>query len=141
MSVAGCDSLHYTNLAVQATYSDTVQVRICSGASYMAGGSLQTVAGMYVDSFVSIAGCDSLHYTNLAVQATYSDTVQVRICSGASYMAGGFLQTVAGMYVDSFVSVAGCDSWHYTNLAVQATYSDTVQVSICSETGSVAGGD
>jgi hypothetical protein len=50
-----------------AAVNDTVA--ICAGDSVYAGGGYQTMAGTYVDNYQTIAGCDSIITTVVAVNA------------------------------------------------------------------------
>ena len=139
-SKLGCDSVVVTNLSVLPTYEKTVNVSICQGKSYFAGGALQTTAGTYRDTFKSKPGCDSVVITKLTVLPTYEKTVNISICQGKSYYAGGALQTAAGTYRDAFKSKAGCDSVVITKLTVLPTYEKTVNISICQGKSYFAGG-
>ena len=137
---AGCDSVVVTQLTVLPTYEKTVNVSICQGKSYFAGGALQTTAGTYRDTFKSKPGCDSVVITKLTVLPTYEKTVNVSICQGKSYFAGGALQTTAGTYRDTFKSKPGCDSVVITKLTVLPTYEKMINVSICKGDSYFAGG-
>jgi hypothetical protein len=113
---AGCDSIIVTNLIVNPVYNISRSIQICDGQSYFAGGAAQTTDGVYVDSFTTAAGCDSIITTSLDVTNVIINNVMAHICEGQTYMAGGALQTVAGMYYDTTSAVAGCDSVIVTNL-------------------------
>jgi gliding motility-associated-like protein len=63
----GCDSIRTLNLTVNNVYQKTNTVKICKGDSYFAAGKQQTTAGVYRDTAKTIAGCDSITITNLAV--------------------------------------------------------------------------
>ncbi|MFT5860985.1 MAG: hypothetical protein ACI865_003103, partial [Flavobacteriaceae bacterium] len=47
--------------------SDSVALSICNGDSTLLGGAMQTTSGVYVDSLVSMSGCDSIVSTTLTV--------------------------------------------------------------------------
>jgi hypothetical protein len=117
-SALGCDSVVVTNLKILTAYEKTVDASICPGGSYFAGGGLQAAAGVYTDTFSSALGCDSVVVTNLKVLTAYEETVEASICPGQEYFAGGSLQTIPGVYFDTFSSTLGCDSIVVTKLSL-----------------------
>lgn len=116
----GCDSTIITNLMVSPTYSSTASAAICEGDSIFLGGSFQTTAGSYVDSFQTALGCDSLEITVLTVSPSPETNAAAAICQGDSILLGGAFQTSAGSYVDVFQTAQGCDSTVTTALTVTA---------------------
>ena len=124
-SKLGCDSVVVTRLSVLPKYEKTIDVSICQSKSYFAGGALQTAAGTYRDTFTSKLGCDSVVLTRLTVSPKYEKTIDISICQGKSYFAGGALQTTAGTYQDTFTSKLGCDSVVVTRLSVLPKYEKT----------------
>ncbi|KAA3621115.1 MAG: hypothetical protein DWQ02_28310, partial [Bacteroidetes bacterium] len=117
-----------------------VEVEICEGDSYFAGGSNQTTSGTYSDNFVAYNGCDSIITTILTVTPAIMETENVTICDGESYFAGGANQTTAGTYMDTYTTPAGCDSTVTTILTVDPNVEMTENVSICDGDSYFAGG-
>lgn len=122
---------------------------ICSGDSIYVGGAYQTTAGVYVDTFATVYGCDSVHTTTLATDNSYFIQNTANICSGDSILLGGAYQTTSGFYTDSLQTVLGCDSTIVTFLDITSppvvTFTnpgDTVcaQADAFSFNGSPAGG-
>ncbi|MBT3209574.1 MAG: T9SS type A sorting domain-containing protein [Bacteroidetes bacterium] len=136
----GCDSTVNTNLTVNQIYNETVNVAICDGESFFAGGANQTIAGTYTDVLTSIEGCDSTIITNLTVNPVYTETINMTICDGESYFAGGANQTVAGVYTDVYTTINGCDSTIITNLTVNPVYAIMKYIEICDNETYYAGG-
>lgn len=97
---------------------EVIDTTICEGESVFAGGAYQTESGTYVDSFLNFFGLDSVIVTNLTVLPASRTTVQVTICSGQSYFAGGADQTESGSYIDTYLAQNGCDSIVTTELTV-----------------------
>ncbi len=130
-TVNGCDSTVTLNLIVNNIYNDTVTISRCTGQSYFAGGALQNTSGIYSDSYTSSSGCDSIIITLLSFNSfiSYFDTVS--ICNGESYFAGGTLQQTSGNYIDTFISVGGCDSLVFTNLTVISPTVTSINAIIC----------
>ncbi len=139
ITVAGCDSIIITELIFTGAYLIDVQASICSGESYFAGGDFQTESGIYIDSLISSEGCDSIVTTNLEAFLAYSKSLEVSICEGESYFAGGALQTESGVYLDSLTSVGGCDSVITTTLTVLPVALTAQSFDVCSGDGVFAG--
>ena len=113
------DSIVITTVTVFPLSETSMDVGICEGESFFAGGADQTTAGTYYDTLVSINGCDSVVITNLTVNPESESSVDVTICEGESYFAGGEEQTTSGIYYDTFTNTHGCDSVVTTNLTVE----------------------
>jgi len=137
---AGCDSVLITDLAVLSITTETIQVSICDGESYFAGGAFQTQSGTYYDTLTASNGCDSILVTELTVLPVTTGNVQVSICEGESYFAGGGFQTESGTYYDTLTASNGCDSILVTELTVLPVTTGNVQVSICEGESYFAGG-
>lgn len=118
LTVKGCDSIIVTQLTVNSAYKDTVNVNICAGNTYFAGGKKQTVAGTYYDSLFATGGCDSTIVTQLTVNPVYQFSKDTSICFGKSIFAGGQEQTASGIYYDSLLTISNCDSIIATTLTV-----------------------
>ena len=85
---------------------------ICEGESYTDlnfHGKDQT--GVYRRKLTSIHGCDSTISLYLTVTPrTYGEDLQVAICAGETYTWHGKTYSRAGIYRDTLLSAAGCDS-------------------------------
>ncbi len=141
LTSSGCDSIIITNLTLLPAPVAEQDVSICDGENYFAGGGLQTTAGTYFDTLTAANGCDSIVQTNLFILSLAFETVNVSICDGESYFAGGALQTSAGEYFDTLTAVNGCDSIVTTNLMILLHSFTELDVSICDGDGHFAGGN
>ena len=130
-AITGCDSVVTMNLTVTAPTHDTVDVTICSGATYMLGGVPYTTPGTFTDTLSSMAGCDSVVTINLLVTPPIQDTIDVTVCYGDSYTLGGTSYAATGTYTDTLSTAAGCDSVVTLNLTVKPQITATVNTSIC----------
>lgn len=139
-TINGCDSVIVTNLSFTNAFIDSVYLDICQGDSLMLEGAWQSTTGWYVDTLSSQQGCDSLIRTNLTVNSIYNTPVTQSICVGDSIFLEGAWQNSIGTYVDSLVSVNGCDSLVSTTLSFFP--SDTVNVTqeICAGDSLFLGG-
>ncbi|MGB3073772.1 MAG: gliding motility-associated C-terminal domain-containing protein [Chitinophagales bacterium] len=116
VAITGCDSVIVTTLSVIAPISTSLNISICQGDSYLAGGGLQTQTGIYYDTLTAFSGCDSVIITHLNIILAVSGFRTVFICENDSFLTGGAYQYTAGLYMDTLVSAAGCDSMLTTDL-------------------------
>lgn len=91
---------------------------ICFGDSIFAGGDWQTVQGIYIDSLLTVQGCDSIVSTDLIVNPIEITDLSIEICQGDSAFLEGSWQTEQGYYVDVLSTALGCDSALVTQLIV-----------------------
>jgi gliding motility-associated-like protein len=136
----GCDSVITTNLTVYPASLLVLDVFICNGDSFFAGGSYQSQSGIYFDTLSNSLGCDSIVTTQLGLLPVYFTPVNVVICEGDSFYAGGSFQTQAGVYVDSLTAATGCDSIVATTLAVLVPVQQEIFPSLCRGEAIFAGG-
>lgn len=114
-----------------ATTTGSATAAICQGDSILLGGGFQTTAGMYVDTLVNAAGCDSILTTTLSVNQGSTNNATASICDGDSIFLGGGFQTTAGTYTDVLQNSIGCDSVVITTLTIAPSYNNTATASIC----------
>ena len=138
-SARGCDSTITTQLSVNATYTFTRPITICIGDSLFVGGDYQGMPGTYIDSLVTVDGCDSVITTELDVSSAYIVTNPERICEGESYFAGGDFQTESGTYRDTTTAQNGCHSILITDLIVLPIVTDTIAAEVCDGESFVVG--
>lgn len=139
-TVAGCDSIIMTNLDVIAPVTTLLNVAICEGDSYYAGGAMQTQPGSYSDTMASALGCDSVIVTNLQVIAPVYGYRTVFICQDDSFFTGGNYQSAAGLYLDTLISASGCDSVLTTDLQIILPVYQNLNAFICQGDSLFVGG-
>ncbi len=106
-----------------------INAAICAGDSYHHHGHQLTVAGAYTDTVNSADGCDSIVTLFLTVNPVFEVALEQEICAGESYVFNGNALTTSGVYVDSLLTVNGCDSVVTLTLIVNdPTASDTTAV-------------
>lgn len=107
-----CDSIQHFYIHVPTVGPDSIVevVQRCEGDIYMHHGKPFTRDTLIKDRDYNMAGCDSLHVTDLRfVKAIYT-TLEKTIPEGESVSVGPETFSATGEYVVSLVSVAGCDS-------------------------------
>lgn len=132
--VNGCDSTTVLSLTINNTISQVINDTICSNQlPYVFNSRNITATGTYIDSFVTISGCDSIITLNLVVNQSFTDTITDTICYNEQYVLPS-LRTVnvTGTYIDTFTNAVGCDSIIVTHLLVNPNRSATTSITICS---------
>jgi gliding motility-associated-like protein len=97
-----------------------VDVIICEGESYFAGGANQTISGAYSDSAPLTNGCQSVTTTNLTVTPSGTSTVNETVCLGDCVIIGPDSYCNVGTYMITLpnTNYLGCDSIITLNLTV-----------------------
>lgn len=113
-----CPSTDSVFITVHPVHQTTINANICDNDSYSFGGQLLMSSGTYVDSVLSVFGCDSILTLNLNVNSIYFDTMDVEICQNDSYSLGSQILSSNGLYTEVFQSFNGCDSAVSVNLIV-----------------------
>jgi len=123
----GCDSLVIiTNLTVLPPLQTVVDVQICDGTGYFAGGAFQTTSGTYYDTFTTALGCDSVIVTNLTVSPAMALSFSLTDVSCNGLCDGAVICDVAGGEAPlSFLWSDGQATQQASNLCA-GTYAVTV---------------
>lgn len=106
------DSIYVLNVEYMPVEETFVTDTICEGETYTDinfTGKERT--GIYRRKLQSVENCDSLVTLNLHVTPrAYAEDMIVTICQGETYTWNGVEYDRAGLYGDTTVSAAGCDS-------------------------------
>jgi gliding motility-associated-like protein len=100
-----------------------IEVTLCLGESYDG----YTMAGEYVDTFISSGGCDSIRTLQIQVADVIESMIAVTLCPGGSY--DGYI--LAGEYVDTFISSGGCDSIRTLQIQIADVIESMITVTLC----------
>lgn len=119
----------------------TVQVSICNGNTYLAGGTQQSASGLYYDTLITPLGCDSVVITDLTVLDAPSDTVNAIVCFGQAHqLPGGSTVSTAGIYSDTLTDPNGCDSVVVTVLDILDIITLIIDTTTCQGDSILTGG-
>ncbi len=102
----GCS--HTTLLTITEPAFITTASSVTACASYTWEGVTYTTTGTASHTYISVAGCDSVHTTNFTIYQSYSGSVSATACG--SYTWNGTTYTTSGAYTNSYVTTEGCDS-------------------------------
>ncbi|HLU86350.1 MAG TPA: T9SS type A sorting domain-containing protein, partial [Taishania sp.] len=118
-SIHGCDSIIETVITFRPAILENNPQELCQGESYTINGHTYSAAGTYQDTLTSIHGCDSIVQTVIVFRPTSMVNNPQGLCDGDSYTINGHIYTTPGSYVDTLVSVHGCDSIVTTIITTQ----------------------
>ena len=111
-------------------YSTTQNIIICSGDSVQVGSNSYTAAGSYIDTLVTVFGCDSLILSNISTGNNNIYMNNIDICFGQQYSVGNSIYSQSGAYTDTLQS-NGCDSIINTNLNIDNVILNNQYFTIC----------
>ena len=109
--------------------SNSIATSVCSSYTTPSGNATYTTSGIYADTILNVAGCDSIITIDLSVNAS-SSTINETTCD--SYVApDSAVYTTSGQYTAIIPNAAGCDSVITIDLIINTTTSDTLVESVC----------
>ncbi|MFC2087278.1 LamG-like jellyroll fold domain-containing protein, partial [Bacteroidota bacterium] len=127
-NIYGCDSVVEIEVIVHIPDTTYNYAEICQGADYLG----YTETGIYYESFTNQYGCDSVLEIEVVVTDTITIDNYIEICEADDYtLPGGGIVSVSGTYIDSLISVNGCDSIVTTYLTVNLPDSTYFYGEIC----------
>ena len=86
------------NVPRLGAYRDTIYAAICFGDFYLVNNEFFAASGIYVDTLVSVAGCDSIIVLDLTVLPTVDVDTMITINEGEQLEFAGEIYTEAGIY-------------------------------------------
>ncbi len=113
-----CDSIIELDLVVLDTSITMLVDSICIGDTLWVGATPFDTTGNYSVTLTNLLGCDSLVELQLSLIDTAINNIQVAICNGAMYAAGGMDYDQTGMYQINLPSTISCDSLINLDLTV-----------------------
>lgn len=106
-------------------------IDLCEGDSLIVGDHIYQTTGAYLDTLLSVSGCDSIVFTELNVHPEFTFTQNVSICNGDTVTVGSSIYTQPGNYTDILQTINGCDSIISTVLTVLPSVIDNAEGIIC----------
>jgi gliding motility-associated-like protein len=126
MSANGTSNyIHKMNKCLNTTTS-VINTTACF--TYTLNGQTYTSTGVYTQTILNAAGCDSIITLNLVIAGT-NTTSSLTACD--SYTWQGNTYTTSGIYRDTLISSSGCDSILNLNLTIKYSIQSTVNATIC----------
>ncbi|MBM3186789.1 MAG: gliding motility-associated C-terminal domain-containing protein, partial [Bacteroidetes bacterium] len=117
-AITGCDSIVTSVVFMLPVIKTNINATICSGSTYSFNGTPVSLEGVYEDTLATAEGCDSIIILSLFVTPPNSSYEVAEICIGESYTHGNQTYTASGIYQDTVLTAAGCDSLSILELSV-----------------------
>ena len=115
----GCDSIVVLYLTINPSGSETVYDTVCAGDLSSLGDTSYFETGVYMQTFTSQFGCDSVVTLNLTVYPRDSVTIDTTLCEGNFYLtADSTALSITGNFTENLRNGYGCDSVVNINLKV-----------------------
>ena len=115
----GSQTAFILKLGQCAPTSSTQTVNACSSYTWPLNNQTYTTSGIYSDTLVNTAGCDSILTLNLSINAPITNNTSVASCN--SYNWNGNIYTSTGVYNQVLSTTGGCDSTVTLNLTITNT--------------------
>ncbi|HRH03494.1 MAG TPA: SBBP repeat-containing protein [Bacteroidia bacterium] len=118
-NAAGCDSVITINLTINTLSSSSTQtITACNNYISPSGIYNWTSSGIYQDTILNSAACDSIITFNLTINNSSYSTQTVAACHYYISPSGNFIWSASGSYLDTIPNLAGCDSIITTQLSI-----------------------
>lgn len=127
----GCDSTVTLDLTVLPEQHLNLSATICDGGTFPFAGTTLTSSGIYRDTLLTAAGCDSILELDLEVLEVTNTFISQEICVGTTIDFGGNTISTSGVYRDTVTSAEGCDSLLILELIVSDEKQSILSASIC----------
>ena len=117
-TINGCDSIVTSTIFMLPVISTNIDETICSGSSYNFNGTFLSTEGVYSSTLATSEGCDSVVVLSLFVTPPNSSYHVAEICTNETYTFGNNTYNQSGIYQDTILTAAGCDSLSILELSV-----------------------
>ncbi len=104
---------------------------ICQGDSLLFGSQYFSQAGNYVETFASVAGCDSVVTMELTLNPSQNLVVQDTLCTGDTLVYGNQTIVAQGQYLISLQNQLGCDSLIQLNIQEWPVFNNSLSLDLC----------
>lgn len=112
----GCDSIVTSNLTFKPQSFGSQTIILCNGESLKVGKNNYKNTGIYNDTIANYIGCDSIITSTLTIKPTSFSLFQFVKCPEDSIFINGILFTGIGLFKDTQLNYAGCDSIIHFNI-------------------------
>ena len=131
MNAAGCDSIITLDLTINHSTRDTNTVNACNSYIWQSNNMTYTTSGIYTDTLTAANGCDSITSINLTIYNSSASTIVQSGCDAYTWAQNAMTYTTSGLYTDTVMNAAGCDSIITLDLTINHSTRDTTTVTAC----------
>ncbi|MFT5818917.1 MAG: hypothetical protein ACI8ZM_000138 [Crocinitomix sp.] len=138
-NIAGCDSVLNYDLTIVNATTASVEETACDSLVSPSGLYTWTSTGVYLDTLMNDAGCDSIITVDLTIVNATTASVEEIACDSLVSPSGLYTWTETGVYMDTITNEAGCDSIITVDLtiatATESSFEETACDSLISPSG------
>lgn len=127
----GCDSIMIINLSIKNTTYSSINVSRCDKYISPSGNYTWTLSGVYQDTLLNAAACDSVITINLTILNSTYHSINPVVCDAYTSPSGIYTWTNTGIYTDTLTNSIGCDSILTINLTIKKSTYDTINALDC----------
>jgi gliding motility-associated-like protein len=127
-SSVGSSDVFVMKLKQPCTLASTYTITAFACNQYTLNNQVYTSSGIYVQTLINAAGCDSIITLNLTIGGS-TTTVSATSCD--SYFWEGQTYTTSGTYTVNYIGTGGCDSILKLNLIIKKSVATSISASIC----------
>jgi len=114
----GCDSIVTLNLTINNSSFGSETVNACDSFYWQIDSNIYTASGIYFDTLINVYGCDSVFTLNLTINNSSAGSETVTACNSHFWQTNSSTYTTSGIYKDTLINAAGCDSVVTLNLTI-----------------------
>jgi PKD repeat protein len=114
--ILSCDSMVVYHIEMVETLSSSINIDLCAGELY--NGITWANDTIFTETYMSMNGCDSIFFTDIAVFETFVTTLFDTIEIGETYQVSDLTFEETGEYQVTMMASNGCDSTIQLNLTV-----------------------
>lgn len=118
-NIHGCDSTDILLLKINPLYRDTIQQSSCNSYIWPVNKNTYSESGIYDYPLQSIHGCDSTIVLMLEVNPSFFQKDSIYAVGEYTWPINNITYNNSGVYSESLLTNAGCDSLFYLNLTIQ----------------------
>lgn len=138
-SQQGCDSLVSLDLTINNSTAGTDLIMACDSITWIDGITYTSSNNSATYILSNAAGCDSIVNLDLTINLNTTEIDSITSCGTYVWPVNGNTYSQSGVYTESFMNQAGCDSTHTLNLTIDCTIFGNV--SVTNNNGAVCDGE
>jgi gliding motility-associated-like protein len=127
----GCDSTVVLDLLVHPDKDTLLIINDCEGSSYSMGGQIYEETGVYSTTLSTVYGCDSIVTLELNLLGEIGYNLEASICDTEEYVLNNISYNETGVYTQTLIAQAGCDSIINLSLTVLESVEIFNKIVIC----------
>jgi Secretion system C-terminal sorting domain len=102
-------------------------VHLCDGDSLVVGNKVYKISGNYIDTLEAASGCDSIISSQIRILSPSGFVGDFIFCEGDSVVVGANVYKTRGIFIDTLINTAGCDSVVFTYIRMYDSPTKLVQ--------------